>query len=109
MIMHRRTSRSAQGFTLVELMIVMVILAIVAVVALPAYQAQTQKARRADAKATLMDLAQRQERFHSERGSYARMDVIAGADPFVTQERFYSLAVACFDIAANPVVCSTAA
>ncbi|WP_318014137.1 type IV pilin protein [Paucibacter sp. TC2R-5] len=62
---------AATGFTLIELMIVMVIVAILALVALPAYQKQVAMGRRADAINALAGIAQAQERWRSNRGSYA--------------------------------------
>ena len=60
----------AAGFTLLELMIVLAILAILAAVAYPSYQAQVLKARRSDATATLMNLAQALERCYTESNDY---------------------------------------
>ena len=52
-----------RGFTLVELMIAVAIIAILAKLAFPVYTNSVKKARRADAKTALLDLAQREERF----------------------------------------------
>ena len=64
-----RHSPSVRGFTLVELMIVIVIVAILLAVALPSYQNSVQKGRRADAKAALLDVANRQEGIHVGQGN----------------------------------------
>ncbi len=58
------------GFTLLELMIVVAILAIVAAIAYPSYRDQVMKARRADATAALMNLAQQMERCYTESNDY---------------------------------------
>ena len=63
-----RTRQS--GLTLVELMIVVAVMAIIAAVAYPLYTAQTQKARRADAKVALESLALAEERFYTIFGRY---------------------------------------
>src|ERR1700685_4507865 len=85
------------GFTLVELMITVVILAIIVAVALPSYQAQTQKARRTDARNALLDIAGREERFLSVSNAYSQLpsDVgYAGVWPQnVTPNSYYSVSV----------------
>ena len=63
--------RSQQGFTLMELMIVVVIVGILAGVAFPAYKAYVDRAKRAEGKAFLMELAARQERYYFDNNKYA--------------------------------------
>lgn len=60
----------SKGFTLIELMIVLAIIAILVSVAYPSYQEQVREARRADAKATLVELAQFMERNFTEANRY---------------------------------------
>jgi len=68
----RHTSRRAgQGFTLVELMIVVAVIAILGAIAFPSYQEAVRKGHRGQAKADLLDLAQRAERFRTVNGTYA--------------------------------------
>ncbi len=62
---------NAKGFTLVELLTAMVIAAILLAVAIPSYRTQTQKSRRTEAKAALLDLASREERFNSTNSTYS--------------------------------------
>jgi type IV pilus assembly protein PilE len=65
-----RTYR-VKGLTLVELMVVVAVLAVLAGIAYPLYTAQTQKARRADAKIVLENIALAQERFYTANGRYS--------------------------------------
>ena len=86
------------GFTLVELMITVVILAIIVAVALPSYNAQSQKARRADARNALLDIAGREERFLSVSNAYSQLpsDVGYGGAAWpqnVTPNSYYSVTV----------------
>lgn len=63
------TSRSS-GFTLIELMIAVAIVGILSAIAYPSYQAYVQQARRADAQAALVELAQFMERHYTSKGGY---------------------------------------
>ncbi len=65
-------ARSAAGFTLTELMIAVAIVAILAAVAYPSYQDSVRKARRADAKTALLELAGFMERNYSTVFRYDR-------------------------------------
>lgn len=63
--------KQAQGFTLIEVMIVVVIVAILAAVAFPSYQDSIRKTRRADAKEALTRAAAAQERYFFTHNQYA--------------------------------------
>jgi type IV pilus assembly protein PilE len=63
--------RNARGFSLIELMIALVIVAIIAAIALPNYKDSVVKSRRTEAKAALLDLQNRMERFFIDHNSYA--------------------------------------
>ncbi|MES2353344.1 MAG: type IV pilin protein [Pseudomonadota bacterium] len=64
-------NRKHKGFSLIELMTVVAILSILLAIVVPSYQAHVRKARRVDAKAMLLDLAGRQERYNSVYNAYA--------------------------------------
>jgi type IV pilus assembly protein PilE len=83
--------RSERGFSLVELLIVIVIVGILAAIALPGYQNSVRKTRRSDAKAALLETAQRLERCLTQYGTYddGNCAVAGGTSP----EGYYTIAV----------------
>ena len=60
-----RRTRSLAGFSLIELMIVLVIIGVLTSVALPAYNSYMARARRADARTQLLQVAQFMQRFYA--------------------------------------------
>lgn len=93
-------SRNLSGFTLVELMIVVTILGIIAAFAIPSYQAHVTKSRRADAKATLLSLAQAMEAQYTNTMDYtkaslgsASTDIFPAEAPLDSKEKFYDLSI----------------
>jgi type IV pilus assembly protein PilE len=83
------------GFTLIELMITCVVLAIIVGIAVPAYTQQMHKARRADARNAILDLAGREERFLSISNSYSQTasDMGYTAFPMTVNNGYYQLTV----------------
>ena len=73
-----RALKGAQGFTLVELMIVVAIVGILAAIAYPAYSQYILKSRRTDARNAVLDLASRQERFFSVNNTYSTSPAALG-------------------------------
>ena len=59
------------GFTLIELMVAIAIVGIIAAFAYPNFTSMIQRSRRADAIAALTAAVQAQERYRSNRRSYA--------------------------------------
>ena len=90
----RHGKRGMRGFTLIELMIVVVIVGILAAIAYPSYQNQVRKAKRADGKAALMEMAQGLERCLTQYGSYnhASCDIANDlADAELSEEGHYEI------------------
>jgi type IV pilus assembly protein PilE len=67
----KKKMKSERGFTLLEVMITVAIIGILAAVAYPAYLDQMRKARRAQAQATLLNIAARQQQMLLDTRSYA--------------------------------------
>ncbi len=87
-------ARNAKGFTLIELMTVVVIASILLAIAVPSYTAQTRKSRRTEAKAALLDMASREERFNSTNSSYSSTPSdlgYSGAWPVTVGSGYYQI------------------
>jgi type IV pilus assembly protein PilE len=70
------------GFRLIELMIAVAIVGVLAAIAYPSYQDHVRKARRADARASLAELAQFMERWYTSNGRYRTAGGQAPALPY---------------------------
>lgn len=87
----RTSVHGTTGFTLIELLVAVAILAIVSAIAIPAYTNQIEKTRRADAKAGLMDIAQRLERCFTRVDAYNAGACPSGSTSSV--DGFYSIQI----------------
>ena len=67
----KRSARSTQGFTLIELMIVVVIIGVLAAIAYPSYQNHVIKTRRVAATGCLLEMAQYLERYYTTNMRYS--------------------------------------
>ena len=79
------------GFTLIELMIVVAIVAVVLVIALPGYQQFTQRSKRGDAKASLLEAQLAQEKWRAEDTDYGTLAELGIAADSISG--YYTLAV----------------
>jgi type IV pilus assembly protein PilE len=84
--------RLIRGFTLIEAMIVVAIIGIIVAFGYPAYRDQVMKSRRAEGMGELLELADRLERYYSDKGTY---DGVTAADIFHTDtaKGYYMLAI----------------
>lgn len=67
---HVRQTENERGFTLIEMLIVIAIIGVLAAIAYPTYTQFIERARRADARAVLLEAAQFMERRFTESRSY---------------------------------------
>jgi type IV pilus assembly protein PilE len=108
-----RTRNLQAGFTLLELVIVMAVLTIIVTIAYPSYLEHMNKVRRTDALGPLMGVVNRQEQFMLDHKQYAGNMTLLGyaANPYITPEGYYSVAVVtagcgtapCYMFTATPV------
>lgn len=82
----------ANGFTLIELMIVVAVVAILAAIAYPGYQDYVRRARRSDGKEALLRLQIEQERWRTNNASYASSPATLGLAT-ASVEGYYTIAI----------------
>jgi type IV pilus assembly protein PilE len=83
-----------RGVTLLELMAVVVIIGIIVAFAYPNYREFTERAKRTEAKAILLEIAQNQERFYLQNNRYGTLGELGYASPLVTDTGAYRVTVA---------------
>lgn len=83
--MHGRRNEREAGVTLIELLVVLAVVAILAAIVYPSYQESVRKAKRAEARAALLQAMQQQERYYSQRNTYIKFSV---GSPDVDAKRF---------------------
>jgi len=95
----RKMYRHMRGVTLLELMVVVVIVGILASIAYPNYREFVSRAKRNEAKAALLQIAQNQERFYLQNNTYTTDMTQLGfpVDPFITDTESYSVRVTAAD------------
>ena len=96
----RKMVRHMRGVTLLELMIVTVIIGIMASIAYPNYREFVARAKRNEAKAALLQIAQNQERFYLQNNTYTTDMTQLGfpmAGGYITDTGSYSVSVTVAD------------
>jgi len=87
-----QSNQLIRGFTLIELLITVVIFAVVTAIAVPVYQDKVRESRRADARALLLDAANREHRFFADNTAFtATVTDLGYPDPAMSQQGFYQL------------------
>jgi type IV pilus assembly protein PilE len=102
--------RYEKGVTLIELMIAVAIIAILAGIAYPSYLDHVRVSRRTEAQAALVKIANLQERNYTDTGSYATdlTNLGLGANPYITENGFYSISSASANVVDNYTLTATA-
>jgi type IV pilus assembly protein PilE len=86
-------TRTMQGFTLVEMMIVVTVIGILAAIVYPSYQEYVLRSNRSEGMAFLNDAAARQERFLSQNNAFATTAAQLGYSTSSSPTGLYTLGV----------------
>lgn len=85
--------KRANGFTLIELMVVVAVVGILIAVAYPSYSNYLLKGRRAAAQGHLMDIAQRQQQYLLDARAYAASVSELGVTTPTDVSKYYTIAI----------------
>lgn len=90
-----RQPGAVRGFTLIEMLVTIAVAGVLSSVALPSFEGQMQRARRADALVSMVQVQAAQERFRSNGASYGSLAAIGVAARSAAGH--YTLQMASFD------------
>ncbi len=98
MDVERATGRDADtGFTLIELLVVIIIIGILAAIAIPVFLNQRQKGYDSQARSDLRNMADFQEIYLNDYGSYGSVAEIQAKEPKVAASPMVTLTVVRYD------------
>lgn len=87
--------RLHRGFTLIELMVAVAILAILSGIAYPLYDSQSRKGKRPDGITALEKIAQAEQRYFSDNGTFTiTVTTLPGITSATSPGGYYTLSVA---------------
>ncbi len=102
-------NKKQTGFSLIEVMIAMAVLAILTSIALPAYQSQVQTGKRTEAQNLLLELASKEQRYHSDNMRYINNLVTLGyPNPLSTDTGAYGVTITTFGGGGSFTITATA-
>ncbi len=100
-----------KGFSLIELLIAIAIVGILAGVAYPSYMQHLLTSKRSEAQSALIAIANRQEMYYLDNHEYAtnlKEQLGLSANPFITENGYYSLSTSSAKATADFTLTATA-
>jgi type IV pilus assembly protein PilE len=91
------THGKMRGITLLELLTVLVIIGIIVAFAYPSYRDFVESTKRTEAKAILLEIGQRQERFYTQNNRYGTLAELGYPEPLMTNSGAYEVIIGAND------------